>query len=109
MIFRADEIRLIGVEKEMLGVMSLNEALDKADEESTDVVLISPDAQPPVCRLVDVSKYKYEQEKAKRRLTGKCGKPGDTRSPQPDTASQFDVVLCMACLADCAIASKSGA
>lgn len=70
-IFRADEIRLIGVEKEMLGVMSLNEALDKADEESTDVVLISPDAQPPVCRLVDVSKYKYEQEKAKKEANRK--------------------------------------
>lgn len=48
----------------MIGVMTLDEALSLAEEQEKDVVLISPDANPPVCRLIDVSKFKYEQEKA---------------------------------------------
>lgn len=47
----------------MLGVMSIEEALDLADDEGVDVVLISPDAEPPVARLIDYSKYKYELAK----------------------------------------------
>ena len=42
------------------------QALDLADEKGTDVVMISPDASPPVVRLIEVSKLKYEQEKAKK-------------------------------------------
>eukprot|EP00884_Botryococcus_braunii_P015533 jgi/Botrbrau1/2663/Bobra.0203s0012.1 len=57
------EVRLIGSDKSMLGVMTMDEALDLADEEGVDVVLISPDASPPVARLVDYSKYKYELSK----------------------------------------------
>lgn len=68
---RADEVRLIGADKDMLGVMSLSEALDRADEADTDVVLVSPNAEPPVCRLVDVSKYKYELEKEKKEANRK--------------------------------------
>ena len=55
----------------MLGVMSLDEALDRADEEDTDVILISPDADPPVCRLITHNKFKYEQEKAKKEQSKK--------------------------------------
>ena len=55
----------------MLGVMSLDEALDRADEEETDVILISPDADPPVCRLITYNKFKYEQEKAKKEQSKK--------------------------------------
>lgn len=57
------EVRLIGSDKSMLGVMAMEEALDLADEEGVDVVLISPDAEPPVARLIDYSKYKYELAK----------------------------------------------
>ena len=42
------------------------QALDLADEAGTDVVMVSPDAAPPVVRLIEVSKLKYEQEKAKK-------------------------------------------
>ena len=59
-------MRLVGANKEMLGVMSLDEALDLADQEELDVILISPDADPPVCRLVSYDKFKYEEEKAKK-------------------------------------------
>ncbi len=45
---------------------SNSQALELADEAGTDVVLLSPDASPPVCRLIEVSKLKYEQEKAKK-------------------------------------------
>lgn len=47
----------------MLGVMYLDEALDAAQDEGLDVVLVSADADPPVCRLMDASKYKYELDK----------------------------------------------
>jgi translation initiation factor IF-3 len=71
-------VRLVGANKEMLGVMSLDEALDLADEEELDVILISPDADPPVCRLVSYDKFKYEEEKAKKvqskkQREGRCG------------------------------------
>ncbi|BDA42415.1 probable translation initiation factor IF-3 at C-terminar half [Coccomyxa sp. Obi] len=60
----ADEVRVVGVDKEPLGIMSLVEALDMADEDDLDVVLISPDASPPVVRIIEYTKYKYEQAKA---------------------------------------------
>ena len=55
---------MTGLEKEMLGVMGLVEALRLADEAGVDVVLISPDAEPPVVRLVDYKKFKFEAAKA---------------------------------------------
>ncbi len=63
-ICRADEVRVVGVDKEPLGIMSLVEALDVADENDVDVVLITPDADPPVVRIIEYTKYKYEQTKA---------------------------------------------
>ena len=61
---RAAEVRLLGQDKENMGVMSYNEAMDKAIAEDLDLVLISADASPPVCRIMDASKHKYELEKA---------------------------------------------
>ena len=63
---RADQVRVVGLEKEMIGVMSLFEALDMADETDVDVVMINPQADPPVVRLVDYSKFRYEQSRAKK-------------------------------------------
>ncbi|CAL5219618.1 g1489 [Coccomyxa viridis] len=62
----ADQVRVVGLEKEMIGVMSLFEALDMADETDVDVVMINPQADPPVVRLVDYSKFRYEQSRAKK-------------------------------------------
>lgn len=56
-------MRLLAENKDMLGVMFLDEAIDTAEDEGLDVVLVSPDADPPVCRLMDASKHKYELEK----------------------------------------------
>jgi translation initiation factor IF-3 len=59
----APEIRLVGREGEALGVMSLREALRMAEEAGIDLVEIAPMAQPPVCRIVDYGKLKYQEQK----------------------------------------------
>lgn len=56
-------MRLISGEGEQLGVVSLKEALTMAEEQDVDLVEISPTAKPPVCKLMDFGKYKYEQSK----------------------------------------------
>jgi translation initiation factor IF-3 len=60
---RAREVRVIGVDGAQLGVISLPEALNMARANSVDLVEIAPNATPPVCRLVDFGKYRYEQAK----------------------------------------------
>ncbi len=62
-IRNVDEVRLIGEEGEALGVVSLQMALDKARVAELDLVEISPSAKPPVCRVMDYGKYKYQQAK----------------------------------------------
>jgi translation initiation factor IF-3 len=60
---RAREVRIIGVDGKQLGVLSLGEALNMARANSVDLVEVAPNATPPVCRLVDFGKYRYEQAK----------------------------------------------
>lgn len=60
---RAREVRVIGVDGKQLGVLSLGDALTMARSEGVDLVEIAPNAAPPVCRLVDYGKYRYEQAK----------------------------------------------
>lgn len=57
---RDKEIRLVGEEGEALGVMSLQEAMALAEEANVDLIKIAPTAKPPVCKLADYGKYKYE-------------------------------------------------
>jgi translation initiation factor IF-3 len=63
---RVPEVRVIGDEGEQLGVMPTHEALRIAEERGVDLVEISPRAFPPVCRVMDYGKYKYEQAKKKQ-------------------------------------------
>ncbi|HHV61101.1 MAG TPA: translation initiation factor IF-3 [Firmicutes bacterium] len=63
---RAREIRVIGDQGEQLGVMSLKEALRLAEEKELDLVEVAPTAKPPVCRIMDYGKYRYEQAKRER-------------------------------------------
>ena len=58
---RDKEVRVIGADNEQLGVMSIQEARKLADEAGVDLVKIAPNAKPPVCRIVDYGKFKYEQ------------------------------------------------
>jgi len=60
------EVRLIGSDGEQLGIMSADEALKIADEHGVDLVKISPQAVPPVCKLMDYGKYKFEQGKREK-------------------------------------------
>ena len=60
------EIRLIGSEGEQLGIMSSAEALKIADEQGLDLVKISPQAVPPVCKLMNYGKFRFEQSKREK-------------------------------------------
>ena len=59
----AREVRVIGTDGEIIGIMSGREALKMAEEADTDLVEISPNATPPVCRLMDYGKFKYQEQK----------------------------------------------
>ncbi|MCM8763649.1 MAG: translation initiation factor IF-3, partial [Candidatus Omnitrophica bacterium] len=63
---RARQLRLIGENGEQLGVVSLEEALRQAEEHNLDLVEVAPEAIPPVCRIMDYGKYRYEQEKREK-------------------------------------------
>ena len=63
---RDKEIRLIGENGEQLGIMSAKEALKKAEEKNLDLVKIAPQAQPPVCKIMDYGKYRFEQTKKEK-------------------------------------------
>lgn len=63
---RAQEVRLTGLEGEQLGIVSLREALEKAEEAGVDLVEISPNAEPPVCRIMDYGKFLYEKSKSSK-------------------------------------------
>ncbi|NOL49873.1 translation initiation factor IF-3 [Pelistega europaea] len=68
---RSPEVRLIGLEGEQLGVVSIKEALAKAEELETDLVEIAPNASPPVCRLMDYGKFRYQEQKRQREAKAK--------------------------------------
>ena len=60
------EVRVIGADNEQLGIMSSAEALKHAEEADLDLVLIAPTATPPVCRIMDYGKYRFEQAKKEK-------------------------------------------
>ncbi len=57
------EVRVIGAQGEQLGVLPLHEALRLVEAQGLDLVEVAPEAQPPVCRMMDYGKYRYEQKK----------------------------------------------
>ena len=63
---RADEVRLIDENGEMKGIVSIDEALRLAEQADLDLVNISPNAVPPVCKILDYGKYRYEQQKKEK-------------------------------------------
>ncbi|TDI73908.1 MAG: translation initiation factor IF-3 [Bacteroidetes bacterium] len=70
---RAQEVRLVGDNVEV-GVYSIQEALDIANEIEEDLVEISPNAAPPVCKIMDYKKFVYEQKKREKALKSKATK-----------------------------------
>ncbi|WP_133120569.1 translation initiation factor IF-3 [Heyndrickxia camelliae] len=63
---RAREVRLIGQNGEQLGVKSRNEAIEIASRVNLDLVLVAPNAKPPVARIMDYGKYRFEQQKKEK-------------------------------------------
>lgn len=63
---RDKEVRVIGTNGEQLGVMSSREAQRLADEAELDLIKIAPKAQPPVCKIMDYGKFRYEQQKREK-------------------------------------------
>ena len=63
---RAHELRIIGEEGEQLGILSRTEALSLARDAGLDLVEVAPNAEPPVCRIMDYGKFRYEEQKKKQ-------------------------------------------
>ena len=63
---RDKEVRLIGEDGEQLGIVSSKEAQALADEKKLDLVKIAPTAKPPVCRIMDYGKFKFDQAKKEK-------------------------------------------
>ena len=63
---RAQQVRLIGSQGEALGIMSYTEAMHKAEEENLDLVLMSPNAVPPVCKIMDYGKHRFDTLKREK-------------------------------------------
>jgi translation initiation factor IF-3 len=62
-MIRAREVRVIDQDGEQLGILPIEDALQRAEEQGFDLVEVAPDAKPPVCRVMDFGKYKYQQSK----------------------------------------------
>ncbi len=62
----ASQVRLISSNGEQLGILTTREALIQAEDEGFDLVEVSPDAKPPVCKIIDYGKLKYKEQKSKK-------------------------------------------
>lgn len=69
---RAKEVRVLGPDGENYGILPINEALEKAREAGMDLIEVSPNATPPVCRITDYGKFKYEQKKKDKEVKAKA-------------------------------------
>ncbi|KOP66848.1 translation initiation factor IF-3 [Bacillus sp. FJAT-18019] len=63
---RAKEVRLVGAEGEQIGITPIREALQMAIDLNLDLVNVAPQAKPPVCRIMDYGKFRYEQQKKEK-------------------------------------------
>nr|MBC8304705.1 translation initiation factor IF-3 [Pelagibacterales bacterium] len=62
----ASEVRVISSTGKQLGIISIREALNHAEDEGFDLVEVSPEASPPVCKIIDYGKLKYREQKSKK-------------------------------------------
>lgn len=69
---RAPEVRVIGPNAENFGILPTRDALAKAHEFGLDLIEVSPNAQPPVCKITDYGKFKYEQKKKDKEVKSKA-------------------------------------
>jgi len=71
---KAPEVRVVTEDGQQLGVMKLSEALKLAQEHGLDLIEVAPNALPPVCKIIDFAKYKYQQKKAETEAKKKAKK-----------------------------------
>jgi len=69
-MIRISPVRLIGADGEQVGVVETSEAMRLAEDAGLDLVEVVPDSRPPVCRIMDYGKYKYEQSKKQKKSSG---------------------------------------
>ncbi len=67
-LIRVPEVRVIGAEGEQLGILKTSDALMQAKEGGFDLVEVAPTSDPPVCRIMDFGKFKYEQSKKEHKI-----------------------------------------
>ena len=67
-LIRVPEVRVIGAEGEQLGILKTSDALKQAKEGGFDLVEVAPTSDPPVCRIMDFGKFKYEQSKKEHKI-----------------------------------------
>ena len=63
---RAREVRVVSADNDQLGIMSVRDALAMAEEQHLDLVEVAPNGKPPVCRIMNYGKYRYEQQKREK-------------------------------------------
>lgn len=68
---RVSQVRLIGPEGEQMGIVATDKGMETARQNSLDLVEVAPEARPPVCRIMDFAKFKYEEEKRERKAKHK--------------------------------------
>jgi translation initiation factor IF-3 len=95
LMIRITPVRVIGPNEEMLGVLETSQAIQKAMELGMDLVEISPDARPPVCKIMDYGKYKYElgQKQRKQRAASKSNEMKELRLGRSVKIDPHDVKI----------------
>jgi translation initiation factor IF-3 len=79
---RVKEVRVIGAAGENLGVLPTSEAIAKAREAGLDLIEVSAQANPPVCRITDYGKFKYDQRKKEKEVKARSAGPQETKEAQ---------------------------
>ncbi|MBX3385948.1 MAG: translation initiation factor IF-3 [Phycisphaeraceae bacterium] len=94
-MIRISPIRVVGPDNEPIGVIETSDALRRADELGLDLVEISPDARPPVCKIMDYGKYKYELSKKehKSRAASKSNEMKEVRLGRSVKIDPHDVMI----------------
>jgi translation initiation factor IF-3 len=94
-MIRITPIRVIGPDESQLGVIETNDAIKKAQEMGLDLVEISPDARPPVCKIMDYGKYKYElsQKARKSRAASKSSELKELRLGRSVKIGEHDIQI----------------
>ncbi|MFN5959669.1 MAG: translation initiation factor IF-3, partial [Planctomyces sp.] len=92
-LIRITPIRVIGADGEQVGVIETAEALRMANEAGLDLVEISPDVRPPVCKIMDYGKFKYEQSKQSKNKGAKASETKEVRLGRSAKIDEHDVQI----------------